>query len=207
MKFSQLFCFNLFFHYIIEPIDGRYNNNKQIGDKQLILNTSIEDHKFVNRNGIVKALPIINNNEYLNIGDEVIIHHNVFRRYYDVRGNEKNSRNFFEEDKYFCYHDQIFLYKRDNKWYTPPGFCFVKPIVNENKFDIETEKPLTGVLKHIGQDLKNYGLINNDLIGFTPNSEYEFIVDGERLYRVPINSIAIKYERKGSEVEYNTSWV
>ena len=48
---------------------------------------------------------------------------------------------------------------------------------------------------------------NNDLIGFTPNSEYEFVIDNEKLYRVPLNSISIKYERKGTEVEYNTSWV
>ena len=34
--------------YIVEPIDGRYNNNKKIGDSSLILNTSIENHKFEN---------------------------------------------------------------------------------------------------------------------------------------------------------------
>lgn len=193
--------------YIVEPVNGRYNNKKSVADKELILNTSIEDHKFVNRNATIIALPIINENEYLQIGDEIIIHHNVFRRYYDVRGKEKNSKSFFEEDKYFCYHDQIFLYKRNNKWYTPPGFCFVKPIHSFNSLDTNKEEPLTGVLKHIGSDLKAFGLSNNDLIGFTPNSEYEFVIDNERLYRVPLNSISIKYERKGTEVEYNTSWV
>lgn len=193
--------------YIVEPVNGRYNNKKSVADKELILNTSIEDHKFVNRNATIIALPIINENEYLQIGDEIIIHHNVFRRYYDVRGKEKNSKSFFEENKYFCYHDQIFLYKRNNKWYTPPGFCFVKPIHSFNSLDTNKEEPLTGVLKHIGSDLKAFGLSNNDLIGFTPNSEYEFVIDNERLYRVPLNSISIKYERKGTEVEYNTSWV
>ena len=189
--------------YIVEPINGRYNNKKE----NLILNTSIEDHKFVNRNGRVLALPIINDNEYLQIGDEVIVHHNIFRRYYDMRGNEKNSKSYFEENKYFCYHDQIFLYKRNGKWHTPPGFCFVKPIHSLNSLTEDKEEPLTGVLKHVGSDLRDFGLDNDDLIGFTPNSEYEFIIDNERLYRVPINSISIKYGRKGSEVEYNPSWV
>ena len=193
--------------YIVEPVNGRYNNKKSVANKELILNTSIEDHKFVNRNAVIIALPIVNENEYLQIGDELIIHHNVFRRYYDVRGKEKNSKSFFEEDKYFCYHDQIFLYKRNNKWYTPPGFCFVKPIHNLNSLHTDKEEPLTGILKHIGSDLKAFGLSNNDLIGFTPNSEYEFVIDNERLYRVPLNSISIKYDRKGTEVEYNTSWV
>lgn len=193
--------------YIVEPINGRYNNKKNIEGNQLILNTSIEDHKFVNRNGRVVALPIVNENEYLQIGDEVIVHHNVFRRYYDVRGNEKNSKSYFQEDKYFCYYDQIFLYKRNNKWHTPPGFCFVKPIHSLNNLTANKEEPLTGVLKHIGRDLRSFGLDNDDLIGFTPNSEYEFVIDNERLYRVPINSISIKYERKGTEVEYSASWV
>ncbi len=193
--------------YIVEPINGRYNNKKNVDNNELILNTSIEDHKFVNRNGRVLALPIVNENEYLQVGDEVIVHHNVFRRYYDMRGNEKNSSSYFEEDKYFCYYDQIFLYKRDGKWYTPPGFCFVKPIHSLNNLTDDKEEPLTGVLKHVGSDLRSFGLDNDDLIGFTPNSEYEFVIDNERLYRVPINSISIKYGRKGSEVEYNTSWV
>jgi hypothetical protein len=193
--------------YIVQPINGRYNNKKNIEGNQLILNTSIEDHKFVNRNGKVLALPIVNENEYLQIGDEVIVHHNVFRRYYDMRGNEKNSRSYFQEDKYFCYYDQIFLYKRNNKWHAPPGFCFVKPIHNLNSLTIDKEEPLTGVLKHLGSDLKSFGLQDNDLIGFTPNSEYEFVIEGERLYRIPINSISIKYGRKGTEVEYSTSWV
>ena len=193
--------------YIVQPINGRYNNKKNIDNKELILNASIEDHKFVNRNGTVLALPIVNENEYLQIGDEVIVHHNVFRRYYDVRGNEKNSSSYFEEDKYFCYYDQIFLYKRNGKWYTPPGYCFVKPIHSQNNLDIDKEEPLTGVLKHVGSDLRDFGLDNDDLIGFTPNSEYEFIIEGERLYRVPINSISIQYERTRFKEEYNPVWV
>lgn len=193
--------------YIVQPINGRYNNKKNIDNKELILNASIEDHKFVNRNGTVLALPIVNENEYLQIGDEVIVHHNVFRRYYDVRGNEKNSSSYFEEDKYFCYYDQIFLYKRNDKWHTPPGYCFVKPIHSQNNLDIDKEEPLTGVLKHVGSDLRDFGLDNDDLIGFTPNSEYEFVIEGERLYRVPINSISIQYERTRFKEEYNPVWV
>lgn len=193
--------------YIVEPIEGRYNNKKDVEGQELILNTSIEDHKFVNRSGVIIETPIIKDEYDLQIGDEVIIHHNVFRRYYDMRGNEKNSRNYFEEDKYFCFSDQIFLYKRSGKWYTPPGFCFVKPIKSTNNLTEDKEEPLTGVLKHLGSDLKSFGLQDDDLIGFTPNSEYEFVIDNEKLYRVPLNSISIKYERKGTEVEYNTSWV
>lgn len=192
--------------YIVEPINNRYINNKKIGKSNLILNTSIENHKFVNRYGKVLQTPI-NYKSNIKIGDTVIVHHNVFRRFYDIKGKSKNSMSYFQEDKYFCYDDQIFLYKQNNKWYAPNGFCFVKPIKEDNTFSDQKEKPLIGVLKHLGDDLKNFNLKVNDLVGFTPNSEYEFVIDNNRMYRVPLNSISIKYDRKGTEVEYNPSWV
>ena len=196
---------NSIYSFIIKPKENRYNNTKKIQNKNLILNTSIEDHKFVSRNAIVVSVPKAFKTN-IKVGDEIIVHHNTFRRFYDVRGNEKDSSNYFRDNLYFCYIDQIFLYKRNDKWHTPPGFCFVKPIHSLNNLTEDKEEPLTGVLKHVGSDLRDFNLDNDDLIGFTPNSEYEFIIDNERLYRVPINSISIKYGRKGSEVEYNPKW-
>jgi len=191
--------------YLIEPLDGRYTNNKKIGDSNLILNTQIEDHKFVNRQAKIVETPI--NNSFLQKNDLVIVHHNVFRRYFDVRGQERNSSNYFKHNLYMCYDDQIFLYKRNGKWFTLPGYCFVKPLKQDNSFLNDKERANIGVLKHLGDDLRSFNLDSNDLVGFTPNSEYEFVIDGERLYRVPLNSIAIKYEIRGTEKEYNPSWV
>lgn len=194
--------------YIIEPVNGRYSNNKKVGDKNLLLNTSIEDHKYVNRLGKIIEKPINVDLDYLQIDDLVIVHHNVFRRFNDVRGKERNGMSYFMENKYMCYSDQIFLYKRDNEWHTPPGFCFVKPIVNEDKFITDKEKPLTGILKYTNSMLKTIENIqDDDVVGFTPNSEYEFVIDGERLYRVQLNSISINYGSKTTEVEYNPSWL
>ncbi len=191
--------------YIIKPINGRYTNNKKVGDSNLILNTSIEDHKFVNRVGVVVETPI--NNSTLQKGDEVIVHHNTFRRYYNMRGKATNSSNYFKDDLFFCYIDQIFLYKRNNKWYTPEDYCFVKPIAENKKLSEQKEKPLIGILKYLGSHLRSFNLSEDNLVGFTPNSEYEFVIDNEKLYRVPINSIAIKYDREGTEIEYNPSWI
>jgi len=46
----------------------------------------------------------------------------------------------------------------------------------------------------------------NELVGFTPFSTYEFIIDGQRLYRVMNQFITIKYEYQGNEKTYNPSW-
>ena len=45
------------FDFVIEPKGGRYNNTKKVGDKELILNTEIFNHQFINREAIVKSVP------------------------------------------------------------------------------------------------------------------------------------------------------
>ena len=191
------------FDFIIKPKSNRYDNTKQIGDSELLLNTEISDHRYVSRNGVVLSAPRVNDTE-MEDGDEVIVHHNVFRRWYDVRGIEKNSKSYYKENEYFVRPDQIFLYKRNNKWCAPKGYCFIKPILSNNILSNEKEVPLRGIIKYVDSDLVD--IKKGDLVGFTPSSEYEFIVDGERLYRVLTNSISIKYERQGNEKEYNPSW-
>tara|TARA_Y100000741_G_scaffold361818_1_gene346456 strand:+ start:767 stop:1354 length:588 start_codon:yes stop_codon:yes gene_type:complete len=190
------------FDFIIKPKNKRYDNIKQIDDKELILNSEISDHRYVSRIGVVLSTPKLEDTE-IKIGDEVVVHHNVFRRWYDVRGIEQNSRSYWEDNKYFVKSDQIFLYKRNNKWYSPKGYCFIKPIESNNIL-LEKEVPLRGIIKYVDKELKDIN--KEDLVGFTPSSEYEFIVNGERLYRVLTNSISIKYERQGNEKEYNPSW-
>jgi hypothetical protein len=188
------------YNFVVKPKGERYNNTKKVGDSELILNTDIYRHEFVNRIAIVKSIPIVGDTD-IQVGDELIVHHNVFRRWNNVKGIERNSRSYFNESTYFINHDQIFLYKRDEEWIVPKGYCFVKPLKAIDQFNIESEKPLQGIVKY------SDGTVNvNDLVGFRPNSEYEFIVDNERLYRVLSNFITIKYEYQGNEEEYNPSW-
>ena len=188
------------YNFVVTPNGERYNNKKKVGDSELILNTEIYNHQYVNRKASVISTPIVGDTD-IQAGDDVIVHHNVFRRWYNVKGEEKNSRSYFDESTYFVNKDQIFLYKRFWEWKTPKGYCWIKPLKNTDQFNIEQEKPLQGIVKY------SDGTVNvNDIVGFTPNSEYEFIIDGERLYRVLSNFITIKYEYQGDEKEYNPSW-
>ena len=188
------------YNFVVTPKGERYNNKKKVGESELILNTDIYRHEFVNRTAIVKSIPIVGDTN-IQPGDEVIVHHNVFRRWHNVKGIEKNSRSFFDENTYLINQDQIFLYKRNNTWNAPKGYCFIKPLKAINQFNIESEKPLQGIVKYSDGTVEV-----NELVGFRPSSEYEFIVDGERLYRVLSNFITIKYEYQGDEEEYNPSW-
>ena len=176
------------YNFVVTPKGERYNNKKKIGDSELILNTEIYNHQFVNRTAIVKSIPLIGDTD-IQPGDEVIVHHNVFRRWHNIKGIEKNSRSFFDENTYLINQDQIFLYKRNEEWNAPKGYCFVKPLKAIDQFNIESEKPLQGIVKYSDGTVEE-----GDLVGFRPSSEYEFIVDSERLYRVLSNFITIKYE-------------
>ena len=188
------------YNFVVKPKGERYNNTKKLDGKELILNTEIFNHKYVNREAVVISTPIIGDTD-IKLGDIVIVHHNVFRRWHNQHGEEKNSRSYFNEDTYFINHDQIFLYKRDKEWIAPKGYCFVIPLKDTDQFNTESEKPLQGIVKYTDGTIEV-----NSLVGFTPNSEYEFIVDGERLYRVLSKFITIKYEYQGDEEEYNPSW-
>ena len=188
------------YNLVVTPIGERYNNKKKIGDSELILNTEIFNHQYVNREAIVVSVPMIGDTD-IKPGDTVIVHHNVFRRWHNVKGIEKNSRSFFNENTYLISQDQIFLYKRNNTWNAPKGYCFVKPLKAIDQFNIESEKPLQGIVKYSDGTVEV-----GDLIGYRPKTQSEFIVDGERLYRVLSNLITIKYEYQGNEETYNPSW-
>jgi hypothetical protein len=194
------------FSFIVRPVNGdRYNNKVKVGDKDLILNTQIESFKSVNNFAEVVSVPLAYNTD-IKVGDIVVIHHNVFRKFYDIKGKIKNSRSFFMEDLYFCDLDQIYLYKTDSKWKTFGDRCFIKPLKNIDYLKLDKEQKLIGVLKYGNDSLNKLKINPGDLVGYTPYGEYDFIIEGERLYCMKSNDIVIKYEYKGHEAEYNPSW-
>ncbi len=90
---------NSVYNYVVEPLGGRYNNTRKVGDKELILNTEVYNHQHVNREAKVLSTPRISGSD-IQPGDIVTLHHNVFRRWHDVKGRERNSSAFLEEVKY-----------------------------------------------------------------------------------------------------------
>ena len=181
------------FDYIIST-ENRYNNVVKIDDKKLIINTEIteRDYIFVNRIGTVCSCPITGNAK-VRKGDDVILHHNVFRRWYDQHQNERNSASYIGEDKYLVASDQIYAYKRDGEWKCLPEYCFVKPIYKKDDWALQTDENLSGELVYLNKELRDLGLSKGSIIGFTPDSEYEFTIDGQKLYRILSNQITINY--------------
>ncbi len=193
------------FNFIVKPLGDRYDNKIKVEGKELILNTKIESFKSVNNLAVVVSTPLAYSTK-IKVGDIVIIHHNVFRRFYDIRGNQKNSRAYFMDDMYFCDIDQIYLYKNEGDWQSFGDRCFIKPLKNDDDLRLDKEQKLIGILKYGNSSLEALKINEGDLVGYTPFGEFDFIIDGQRLYCMKSNDIVIKYERKGNEAEYNPSW-
>ena len=174
------------FYFIVKPLKGRrYDNTKEIAGLELVVSTSEEDHKFSNRYAEVVELPIGYTGK-VKVGNTLLVHHNVFKFYNDMKGRQKSGRSFFKDDLFFVDNEQFFMYKNDKGWNAHDKFCFVEPIKREESviFKNTIEEPLIGTMKYPNDYLISKGVSVGDRVVFTPDSEYEFTVDDKKLYRV-----------------------
>jgi hypothetical protein len=193
------------FDFIVKPLGDKYSNTVKVGDQELVVNTKIEDFKFVNRLAEVLEIPLFVNTD-IKKGDIVVIHQNVFRTFYDMKGRKKESKSYFRDGLYFASIDQMYMYKRDSNWKTIGDRCFVQPIKNIDNLKLEKEQELIGILTYGNNSLNELKITPGDIVGFKPTREWEFLIDGKRLYCMESNDIVIKYDKQGNEVEYNQSW-
>ncbi len=193
------------YDFIVKPIGDKYNNTVKIGGKDVFVNTKIENWKFVNRLAEVIETPLAFKSP-IKKGDIVVIHQNVFRTFYDMKGEKKKSRSYFQDDLYFCSLDQVYLYKNNTGWNALGDRCFITPIKSKDTLTLNKERSLVGILKYGNKSLEALKINPGDLVGYKPNGEWEFLVEGKRLYCMKSNDIVIKYEYQGDEEEYNPSW-
>ena len=193
------------YDFIIKPIGKRYDNEVKVGEHTLITNSSIESFKHVNNIAEVVETPVAFATS-IKKGDLIIVHHNVFRVFYDMKGIKKNSRSFLKNDLFFCAVDQVYLYKRKNTWKSFGDRCFVAPVKNKDVLNADKIADLIGILKIGNSSLKGSGINPGDVIGFTPGSEWEFVIDNQLMYCMKSNDIVIKYEFNRNEEEYNSRW-
>ena len=195
------------YDFIVKPIGGRYNNTKKVGDKTLVTNTSIEDFRSVNNEAVVVGLPRAIKTP-ISKGDTIVVHHNLFRRFYDIRGDQKNSRSFVDENTYLCSPDQIYLYKsNDGEWETFDDRCFVQPLVNKSDLTTLNTESNVGVMRHTNKSLESKGISNGDIVYFKNGREFKFVIDNRLTYCMKSNDIILKHGYKRNKEDYNPSWV
>ena len=193
------------YDFIIKPVGKRYDNEVKVGEHTLITNSSIESFKHVNNIAEVVETPVAFATP-IRKGDLIIVHHNVFRVFYDMKGIKKNSRSFLKDNLFFCAVDQVYLYKRKDTWKSFGDRCFVAPVKNKDLLSTDKVADLIGILKIGNSSLEESGINPGDIVGFTPNSEWEFVVDNQIMYCMKSNDIVIKYVLDRNEEEYNSRW-
>tara|TARA_R110000803_G_scaffold108082_2_gene176324 strand:+ start:2930 stop:3493 length:564 start_codon:yes stop_codon:yes gene_type:complete len=174
------------FSFIAEPEKGkRYDNTRNWGGVEIVVSTSEEDHKFSNRRAIVKETPV-NYDGPIKIGDTLLVHHNVFKFYNDMKGARRSGKSYFKDNLFFIDEDQFFMYNDGDDWHSHDRFCFVKPMPPTESIIYKNinEEPLMGTMMYPTDYLTKNGISKGDTVSFTPDSEYEFDVDGEKLYRI-----------------------
>lgn len=182
------------FDFIVRPVDGRrYDNIKNIGGIDFITSVSTEDHKSSNRFAEVVSTPI-NYKGDIEPGDILLVHHNVFKYYYDMKGRQRSGRSYLKDDLFFVSYDQFFLYKKNNSdWVVNGDYCFIEPSEKQSHYlySLGTEQPLTGYVRYIDSNLKEKGVKEGDLVTYLPHSEYPFDVDGKKMYRMKSNRVTL----------------
>lgn len=177
------------FFFLIEPYGSEYQNTIEIAGQEVIVNSSVESHQHVNRFAKILQVPIHYNGP-IKSNDIIIVHHNVFRTYYDMKGRAKKSPNFFKDNIYFIDPYQFYLYHNGTTWNAVGDWCFVRPIDKEHKYLYEEGlEENTGEMVYSNVTLNKRGVENGDRIKFSKDSEYEFFVDGEMLYRMSTRDV------------------
>ena len=175
--------------FLVKP----YGDSEYIREKKgVIVTSSIENHMDVNRIGVVVETPISYKGD-ISPGDVIIIHHNIFRSYYDMKGYERKSREYFKDNLYLVDENQIYLVKKNNNWNSFDHFCFVSPKEEEKKMvALDKYESNQGVVVFSNKHLEFMGIGKGDDVAFVDDSEYEFEIDDVKMYRMKTKDICIK---------------
>mgnify|MGYP000737040811 CR=1 FL=1 len=60
------------YSFIVKPLESRYDNIKKIDNKNLIINTSIENHVFVSKKAVVVSTPAAYATD-IKVGDKLYV--------------------------------------------------------------------------------------------------------------------------------------
>ena len=182
-------------NYIIVEIDEAYKNEID----GIVVNSTIESIAHINRVARVLEAPSFT---ILKEGDEVVVHHNMFRLRNGIRGKKVQSDYHLKDNIYYIPLTQVFMYKRDGgDWQAIRPYVFVKPVEFEDRVEngvtitandknsYKGRKRLRGIIKFPNDELLAQGVKVGDEIVFSYYSEYEFNINGETLYKMSTKDI------------------
>lgn len=182
-------------NYLIVELDEAYDNEVTILDNQsLVVNSTIESVEHISRKAKVIEAP---ENVILREGDEVIVHHNIFRLRNDMSGKTIPSNYYLGDNKYFVPLTEVFMYKRGDLWNALDPYVFIEPIELRDEGELligirkehKGKEHQKGIVAFINNELSSQGVVEGDEIVFSKYSEYEFKINGKVYYKMKTKDI------------------
>ena len=95
--------------------ERRYDNIKEIGGVDFITSVSKEDHTASNRFATVVETPLKYSGP-IKKGDRLLVNHNVFKYYNDMRGREKSGKSYVRDDMFGVERDKVLMEDGGTRW-------------------------------------------------------------------------------------------
>jgi|TARA_R100000329_G_scaffold142677_1_gene126247 co-chaperonin GroES (HSP10) len=186
--------------YFFVKVEKTQEDTIILNGRELFLDTSYDELRHARQYGTVIALPVsLPKGLSLDIkeGDKVYCHHFLT--------SEENEVKFHEQDKVFSVHwSHIYATVRDDKIRMIHHWNFVRQkIEDESNYITDSGiyiKPeaedieLHGYIEHMNEEMKNMGVKKGDEVVFSKNSEYDMVIEGEKLLRMRNFDILAKVE-------------
>jgi hypothetical protein len=118
----------------------------------------------------------------IQIGDIVIVQHNIFRISYNDWGIPMQSNNHIDNNHFWIDEELIYLIIREGIKIATDNYVFAEPIKEETAWEGTKLKEHVGILRFPSIAVKKQGLKDGDKVVFYKNSEYEFKIDDKIMY-------------------------
>lgn len=186
--------------YYFIKVEKIHEDTIIVNGKELFMDTSFDELKHARQYGTVVALPVgLPKGLKLDVkvGDKVYCHHFLT--------SEENRVKFHDDEKIFSIHwTYMYARVRKGKLKMLHQWNFVKQKVEDESNYVSNSgiylKPeaedieLHGYVEYMNEDLKKLGVKKGDEVVFSENSEYDMIIEGEKLLRMRNFDILAKVE-------------
>lgn len=172
---------------VLVSVPKTYEDTIKCGNLQLYLDTRFDNVKHTIRYGEIISSP----DKRFIPGDTIYFHHNIVRRISTLSGVEKESPEEILNHTFQVPSNEIYARKRNGTLQAITPYCFIKPIPKKQEtiagielISKEKYEPNIGIVKYGNEELEKMGVHEGDTVIFTKNSEYQYPIDDELLYRM-----------------------
>jgi hypothetical protein len=168
-------------YFIIKPKGGKYNNTKNIGNNEILVNDNISDGHSANREGIVVETPMAYKGN-VNKGDTIIVHHNTFRQTRDMKNN-LNHGKLIKDDLYWV--DDYYMHiDQDGNINSKAPFVFIEPRFKEDSLTGQKEYDNAGEVIYTCPELEELDIKRGKVFAFKDGLNATYNINGKDYFRL-----------------------